>query len=92
MNRAETLLWGLGRRRLGLPPLLLLLLLLWGVLGAPATATAPPLVAVVGRLPACLGGQPTGPVRARCCWVVAPLMTASWKEGSGGDWAWVPEP
>ena len=90
MNRAETLLQGLGRRGLGLPPLLLLLL--GGGLGAPATATAPPLVVVVGRLPACLGGRPTGPVGARYRWVVAPLMTASWKEGSGGDWAWVPEP
>lgn len=22
---------------------------------------------------------------------MAPLLTASWKEGSGGDWAWVPD-
>lgn len=90
MNRAEMLLRGLGRRGLGLPPLLLLLL--GRGLGAPATAAAPPLAAVVGRLPACLGGRPTGPVGARCRWVVAPLQTASWKEGSGSDWAWVPEP
>lgn len=90
MNRAETLLQGLGRWGLGLPPLLLLLR--GGGLGTPATATAPPLVVVVGRLPACLWGWLTRPVGTRCRWVMALLMTASWKEGSGGDWAWVPEP
>lgn len=68
-----------------------LLLQAWGP-GAGEAAADTPLVALVGQLPAHLWGQPTGPVGWKRRWVTAPLETASWKEGSGGDWAWVPEP
>lgn len=82
MNRAEPLPQGAGRWGLGLP----LLLLQDGGQGAPDTA----LLAVVGQLPAHLGGWPAGPVGSRGRWVTAPLVTASWKEGSGvtgpGSW------
>lgn len=84
---AEPLPQGAGRRGLGLP-----LLLQAGGLGALTAAADTPPVAVVGQLPAHLWRQPTGPLGAKGRWVMAPLVTASWKEGSGGDWAWVPDP
>lgn len=84
---AESLPQGVGRWGLGL-----LLLLQDGGLGAPAAAADTPPVAVVGPLPAHLWGQPIGPVGLKGRWVMAPLVTAPWKEGSGGDWAWVPDP
>lgn len=84
---AEPLPQGGGRRGLGL-----LLLLQDGGLGTLAAAADTPPVAVVGQLPAHLWGQPTGPVGLKGRRVMAPLVTAPWKEGSGGDWAWVPGP
>lgn len=60
-------------------------------LGTPAAAAATP-VAVISLLPVSLGGQLTGPVGVSGHRVLVPLTTASWKEGSGGDWDWVPVP
>lgn len=76
---------------LPLPLLLLLLSLKNEGLGTPAAAAATP-VAAVGLLPVSLGAQLTGPVGVSGHRVRVPLTTASWKEGSGGDWDWVPVP
>lgn len=77
---------------MGLSLLLLPLLFLQNEgLGTPATAAATP-VAAVGLLPVSLWGQLTGPVGVSGHRVLVPLTTASWKEGSGGDWDWVPVP
>lgn len=79
-NRTEPLTQGARRWGPGLP---LLLLLLQGR-GPRAPATAPDTlpIAVVGQQPPPVGGWLTGPMGLKGCWVMAPLVTASWKEGS----------
>lgn len=84
MNGAETLPQGARWGALRLP----LLLVYWG-LGTPGAA---PQGAQVGQWPVGLGWQLAGPVGSRGRGVPAPLVAASWKEGSEGHWAWVPDP
>lgn len=77
-NRTEPLTQGARRWGPGLP----LQLLQDRGLGASATAPDTLPVAVVGQLPLHVGGWLTGPMGLKGSWVMAPLVTASWKEGS----------